>query len=437
MQLLLIAFFYGLFSAVSFPVGALLGNLLSPVRKDVGASFVAFGAGALLFAVTVEIYGHILADFHQGKSGSTLMWCTIAATFVGAASYLYLNRWMALAIESHGQDTVGDQVGDNKSEKVETNGVCDSQGGSSLQDKVPAGFQLAQPNLDTSSSGQQLTSKAGSPTSSACSRKRPRTISVETMQGVPVVSRLSLAKLNLDLDTESQFARMEGRRARLSDMCTEVEVLINGGAVQKTYSTIAEEPERVAGKSEKEQKDGLKLAMALFLGLTVDGIPEAALLGCLVAEGYLSYVLVLSIFLANFPEAFSSASLMTEAGIARSVILGMWTGLCLLTGLLCMAACGVLVYCIGADPDHTSFELEVGIASVEGLAAGSMICCISAVMLPEAYERQNKDYLLLSSGFLCAAGFLSAVALKVLEAELYGHASSEYTPSLWVRGSPM
>lgn len=381
MQLLLIAFFYGLFSAVSFPAGALLGNLLSPVRKDVGASFVAFGAGALLFAVTVEIYGHILADFHSGKSGSSLMWCTIAATFVGAASYLYLNRWMALTIESHLQGIVGDQVGYIKYEKDQANEVCDSLEGNSLQETSP--------------------SNAGLHGSSACSSKRPRTIIVESMQGSPAVT-------------------------------------ISGAAVPKAYGTIAEVTECVADKSEKEQKGAsLNFAMALFLGLLVDGIPEAALLGFLVAEGYLSYVLVLSIFVAHFPEAFSSASLMTEAGMARPVILGMWTGLCLLTGLLCMAACGVLVYCIGGDPDHKSFELEVGIASVEGLAAGSMICCISAVMLPEAYERQNKDYLLLSSGFLCAAGFLSAVALKVLEAQFYGHSSSEYTPSLWSRGSPL
>lgn len=207
-------------------------------------------------------------------------------------------------------------------------------------------------------------------------------------------------------------------------MCTEVEAMMLSSKVEESYSTFSKIDENSEHKSEADEKgrtENIKLAMALFLGLLVDGIPESCLLGFLVAEGYLSYVLVLSIFLANFPEAFSSASLMTEAGIATSVILGMWTGLCLLTGVLCMAACGLLVYFGAANHGPKPFEMEVGICTVEGLCAGSMICCISAVMLPEAYERRNQNHILLSSGFLCASGFLSAVALKVVEADIVGH----------------
>merc|ERR1719387_1661308 len=108
---------------------------------------------------------------------------------------------------------------------------------------------------------------------------------------------------------------------------------------EKTQEEIEAEEEE-----EKRIAKGLKLAHAMFLGLLVDGIPESILLGCLAAERSLSLVLVLSLFVANFPEAFSSASLMKEAGVPVFSIIGMWSALCLLTGVLAGAACWALLF---------------------------------------------------------------------------------------------
>ena len=49
----LLAAFWGAVSAVSLPIGAALGPALKP-SKRVTSAMMAFGGGALLFALTVE-----------------------------------------------------------------------------------------------------------------------------------------------------------------------------------------------------------------------------------------------------------------------------------------------------------------------------------------------------------------------------------------------
>merc|ERR1719191_2731803 len=74
------------------------------------------------------------------------------------------------------------------------------------------------------------------------------------------------------------------------------------------------------------------VALQLFLGLLVDGVPEAILMGFLAVRGHLTPVFIIALFFANFPEAFSSASLLTVARLSWYGIVGMWTFLCLLVG---------------------------------------------------------------------------------------------------------
>lgn len=160
------------------------------------------------------------------------------------------------------------------------------------------------------------------------------------------------------------------------------------------------------------------VALALFIGLLVDGVPEGILVGFLSAEGHFTPVLVISLLLANFPEAFSSASLMISAGMSTPVIVGMWGGLCALVGCLSGASCWVLLALYpsyGLQGVELPDAVLVGISLVEGITGGAMIACISSVMMPEAFERTKKDGPLgLSSGFLCTVGFLVATVLKAV-----------------------
>merc|ERR1719182_338235 len=124
-------------------------------------------------------------------------------------------------------------------------------------------------------------------------------------------------------------------------------------------------------ESDKAKEDKAKsVAFALFLGLLVDGVPEGILMGFLSAEGHLTPVLIVSLFVANFPEAFSSASLLVTADMGTGVIVAMWTSLAILVGCLCGASCYTLLYFFPTyGGHHGGGELPaavlIGIALVE------------------------------------------------------------------------
>ena len=70
-------FVWGVTSALSLPLGAALGLQFQPGEVQRGI-MMAFGAGALLFASIVDLYGKALHDIdHHGKGGAdkTLRHC--------------------------------------------------------------------------------------------------------------------------------------------------------------------------------------------------------------------------------------------------------------------------------------------------------------------------------------------------------------------------
>mmetsp|Transcript_62345 Transcript_62345/g.114547 ORF Transcript_62345/g.114547 Transcript_62345/m.114547 type:complete len:351 (+) Transcript_62345:100-1152(+) len=153
----------------------------------------------------------------------------------------------------------------------------------------------------------------------------------------------------------------------------------------------------------EEEVDRSAAGLSMWLGVFIDGLPEGILMGFLAAEHHLSMVLVISLLIANFPEAFSSACLLKEARWSSWKIFSMWTFCFLLTASLATISC---LLC----PVHLEGNLWIRIFEclIEGLAGGAMLACVTAVMLPEAYEIHN-DMI----GILCLSGFLVSVALKV------------------------
>merc|ERR1719271_2276840 len=90
-----LALVFGLASALSLPLGALMGIGMSPVNPYIVANIIAFGAGCLMFAVTVELYGdqlmHLqLSDYHATEE---IIIC-LASAFIGAILYILLNRYV-------------------------------------------------------------------------------------------------------------------------------------------------------------------------------------------------------------------------------------------------------------------------------------------------------------------------------------------------------
>jgi zinc transporter, ZIP family len=165
-------------------------------------------------------------------------------------------------------------------------------------------------------------------------------------------------------------------------------------------------------KEGEEHKSG---AMAIWLGLLIDGIPESFVIGAgflailsvkLGAGGdpsfgeVVPYTLIAGLFLSNFPEALSSSIGMKKQGMSTGKIIMLWMSL-----VLIVAVGSTVGYYLGAEVPH---ELEIGI---EGLAAGAMLTMIAQTMIPEAVHIGGHKVV----GLSVLVGYMSAVAFKLLE----------------------
>ncbi len=116
--------------------------------------------------------------------------------------------------------------------------------------------------------------------------------------------------------------------------------------------------------------------MAIWLGLLMDGIPEALTIGAHLLIAPLSPSLLAGLFIANYPEAFSSSEGMKQQGFSVPRILMMWSSIMLITGIL--AALGSILF---ANAPESIISL------LGSIAAGAMLTVISETMLPEAYAK--------------------------------------------------
>jgi CRP-like cAMP-binding protein len=115
---------------------------------------------------------------------------------------------------------------------------------------------------------------------------------------------------------------------------------------------------------------------AIWVGLLMDGIPEALTIGAHLVSAPISPSLLAGLFISNYPEAFSSSAGMKHQGFSVPRILLMWTSIMLITGIL--AAIGSVAFA----------EVPESIVSLlESMAAGAMLTVIAETMLPEAYAK--------------------------------------------------
>nr|MDJ0509528.1 cyclic nucleotide-binding domain-containing protein [Crocosphaera sp.] len=139
--------------------------------------------------------------------------------------------------------------------------------------------------------------------------------------------------------------------------------------------------------------------MAIWLGLLMDGIPEALTIGAHIITAPLSPALLAGLFIANYPEALSSSQGMKEQGFSVQKILIMWSSIMLITGIL--AGVGTVLF--ANVPDNL-------VSLVGSMAAGAMLTVISETMLPEAYAKGGSIV-----GMSTVLGFLSIIVINALE----------------------
>jgi len=393
------ALIFGILSGTSLPIGSGLGIVLSPVSEKVCALMMAFGAGALLFAVTVELYGHALREVAVGRLGLLEMFTTIFGALAGAAFYLTINKWLEEYLITN--DT---PQGEEEEKDVERPGIADK----------PDRLRKPRQTVTGESFQRALVDQAKKQEEKETEKKD--TEKLETVEeGEKKETQASPREKG---SAKSSRAKELWAKARQAKVIIRTMTIMKSDDMQKFR---AREIALRAMHSPEEIQHKKSVAFALFLGLLVDGVPEGVLMGFLSAEGHLTPVLIISLFVANFPEAFSSASLLIQANMSAGWIIGMWTGLCLLVGCLAGASCALLLFMFpefgqgGLHDSNLPMSVLLGIALVEGITGGAMIACISSVMLPEAFERAGKSGPFYSqSGFLCTSGFLLSVALKAL-----------------------
>lgn len=131
--------------------------------------------------------------------------------------------------------------------------------------------------------------------------------------------------------------------------------------------------------------------LAIAAGSVIDGIPEALIVGITLSGGVaIAKPVLIGFFLANIPEAISSASGMKASGRSKGYVFRLWAGITLLTGFASLVGYSVL----GGLSDTM-------IAFTTSLAAGGILAMLAETMIPEAVEKA-----LSFTGVITAAGFL-------------------------------
>ncbi|MBB6454756.1 ZIP family zinc transporter [Salirhabdus euzebyi] len=138
--------------------------------------------------------------------------------------------------------------------------------------------------------------------------------------------------------------------------------------------------------------------LAIFIGTIIDSIPEAVVIGISLIDANVSMVLVIAIFISNFPEGLSSTIGLKKDNYPRKRILILWAVVFTLTSLGSLGGYTLL--------DHASDQF---VAGINAFAAGGVVAMVSSTMMPEAYEDGGPVV-----GLLAAIGLISSLMLTTL-----------------------
>jgi len=139
------------------------------------------------------------------------------------------------------------------------------------------------------------------------------------------------------------------------------------------------------------------VALAIVLGIVLDGVPESAVLGLDVLQGDLGLAILVAVLVSNVPEGVAATTGLRRAGHSTPRILGLWTAVTLVSGLAALVG---YVLLDGAPPGALAFVLA--------FAGGAILTMLADTMMPEAFEEGGRW-----AGVVTALGFAVAFALSV------------------------
>ena len=423
MQTVWFALLMGVIAAVSLPFGSWAGLTVRPGAR-VTSALLAFGAGTLIFALSVEIVapslphsgflpvgsgmvlgGLIFEVFNQllNQRGGFLRKVSVAARYIASQRK---RREQALLSRLAHVHLLQSLPPEDISPLVHAAQVVRLQPGEELFREGDAGsslYLIDAGEMEVIRGGARVAILTPGETvgEMAVVTGAPRTATIRALE--PSVL-FYIPKPAFDQLVQSA-ARVRDRVAELITLRTEElkeRLLVSHAEADEWQAAAAH---RLRTEHERATPEEIKHAaeetehpvLGVWLGNLLDCVPEALVLGASVTGfGALSWPLLAGIFLNNFPEAMSASAVMHMAGMAKQKILLMWGSIVIVSGAF--AALGNLIL-TGVN------EQAVGV--VEGTAAGAMLVMIAETLLPEAYERGGAIV-----GLATLLGFLAALAVK-------------------------
>ncbi len=422
-----LALFFGLVSAVSLPLGALTARAWIP-RDRVLAVFMAFGAGALLSALTIDL---VAESLDHGVFGYTA-----AGAIVGGLLFFALNqavnskggflrkeatarRYLRRSMAKERQQLfrqmsaipfftslppeeiaelvpcIDDRVYSagttiiRQGEPGDMLFIVDS-GSVDIVDFVTGKWIATLGNGEIFGEMALVTGAPRSATAVAATDARLWLLYKEDFDRLFATSP-HLARAVAAL-TEERISNLEN------------EAVVAGEVAGKWYAGVRRNfDEESLNPTDADLREAASehggAPFAIWLGILLDGIPESIVIGASLLHGGISLSLVAGLFLSNYPESLSSSASMRSAGTSFVRIMLMWTSLFVITGLGAMAG---NVFFAGAS--------EKLFAVIQGIAAGAMLTMIAETMLPEAYSKGGSV-----TGLSTLFGFLAAILFKGLE----------------------
>jgi ZIP family zinc transporter len=155
-----------------------------------------------------------------------------------------------------------------------------------------------------------------------------------------------------------------------------------------------------SGRKSSSGSQAAGSALAIVLGIVLDGIPESLVLGLTVLEaGTASAAFLVAVFLSNLPESIAATTGLARAGWNRSRIIWLWILVMTVSGLAALAGYALLDT---ASPRTIAFVLA--------FAGGAILTMLADTMMPEAFEHGGKLV-----GLFTTLGFALAFLISSLD----------------------
>jgi zinc transporter ZupT len=411
------AFWFGILSALSLPLGAIIGIYWSPPKRVI-ATAMAFGAGSLLCALTMEL---VLPAFERNG-----FFPIASGAITGGVLFLILNKLLnnqgaflrkSATAKKHLRGFKHQRMQDMAEmlSKIDIfRAMPPDEAKSLLQemyyreygqgttifskgDNADSLYLIESGEVEVELDGKVIACLKDGDTLGEISliTGKPRHATVRTLSEVKAWQILKEDFDNLLVQSPDLFSQLKqlGKK-RLKHHGARADWVENVKQYADTLQMpISQKDLNIVAK--RENRSG-KVAFAIWLGILLDGIPESAVIGASIVHSKISIALVAGLFLANFPESLSSAVSMKSQGSGKGRIFWMWTSLMLITGIGALAGNFIL-----SDANPVIFSY------FEGCAAGAMLVMVAETMLPEAYEQGGTIV-----GMATLIGFLSGLFIK-------------------------